>query len=1006
MPKTRKIKVAAPAVIWSPRSPSRTSTHLDRTHLLRRVAACKSRVPPPPLSAHSPLRALPALSPRPHLSAPSSLRALISPRPHLSAPSSLRAFLSPRPRLSCSSPSPPCLRSPLRRSLPPLLLIPSPTFPPFLRRFFSTFSSLPSVPRNSSLPTPSVGPPHAFLLPRFSDAFSSRRSPPAARHLPLATCRSPPARPCRPLLPPPAFPPYFPFPSALRLPLNPALLSPSVVPSPIRVVVPPSAAPLVGAGSGGESASWPTITGQVGRGQVEGDRWTGGKGTGGKGTGGKGTGGKGTGGKGTGGKGTGGKGTGGKGTGGKGTGGKGTEGPKYAHPQVVFFTCFFKSRLTAPPPIPSHNAPAAVLGLHRRQCWGCTGGSAGVAQAAVLGLHRRQCWGSTGGSAGVPQAAVLGFHRRQCWGSTGGSAGVPQAAVLGFHRRKCWGSTGGSAGVPQAAVLGFHMPGLSSLVTSSSRQAPAPPHLIPTPLSTPLPHRQPHWALGFYLLGSWFTSSFVIDFVVCVLLIALDFWVVKNVSGRILVGLRWWNETDEAGETLWHFESLDQAVSGVRWKVVEDGGGWWGTAGRGAGQGVGCCEGDALLKLSVLLVSLLTRCMFCCLHSLISSPRYISPSPHFKFISLPFSLSHPSPPPSPPSHSSPPSPPPPPLLLLLPLPPFLSDPSSPSLSSHPSHPSPPLPPSPPPHPSPPSPPSPPILSLQSLDQLSKTDAWVFWWTLYCTPALWLGLGLIQVIRLSFDYLLIIIVALVLGAANIYGYTKCRRDAKKQIQQFAAQTMAQNFASTLTSALASMRIAAALQVVTHVFDSSSATSRKQVGPNAGMGAYAQSGNIGSINNQNTVNDQTADATKTGPGTPGVIATPYSQYQRRGATAYQTNTQSQTATTNGITPTYQFGSTSATNTITALGGGGAGYGGYGGLGAVAASTGGALGTLSSAGVPFATSLMSTNPTGDPIGEGVKCVSQFDGGGCSQDGFLPAAHASARPVEVISELGPART
>ncbi|CAI7842794.1 unnamed protein product [Closterium sp. NIES-53] len=201
---------------------------------------------------------------------------------------------------------------------------------------------------------------------------------------------------------------------------------------------------------------------------------------------------------------------------------------------------------------------------------------------------------------------------------------------------------------------------------------------------------------------------------------------------------------------------------------------------------------------------------------------------------------------------------------------------------------------------------------------------------------------------------------------------------------------------------SLQIAAALQVVTRVFHSSSGSSRKQVGPNAGMGAYAQSGNIGSINNQNTVNDQTADATKTGPGTPGVIATPYSQYQKRGATAYQTNTQSQTATTNGITPTYQFGSTSATNTITALGGGGAGYGG---VGALAGVTGAALGALSSAGVPFATSLMSTNPTGDPIGEGVRCVSQFAGGGCSEEGFLPAVHASARPIEVISELGAAR-
>ncbi|KAJ8623461.1 hypothetical protein MRB53_031990 [Persea americana] len=38
----------------------------------------------------------------------------------------------------------------------------------------------------------------------------------------------------------------------------------------------------------------------------------------------------------------------------------------------------------------------------------------------------------------------------------------------------------------------------------------------------------------------------------------LDFWVVKNVSGRILVGLRWWNEINEQGESVWKFECLDQ----------------------------------------------------------------------------------------------------------------------------------------------------------------------------------------------------------------------------------------------------------------------------------------------------------------------------------------------------------------------------------------------------------------------------------------------------------------
>ena len=31
---------------------------------------------------------------------------------------------------------------------------------------------------------------------------------------------------------------------------------------------------------------------------------------------------------------------------------------------------------------------------------------------------------------------------------------------------------------------------------------------------------------------------------------------IKNVSGRVLVGLRWWNYVDEAGENQWVFESL------------------------------------------------------------------------------------------------------------------------------------------------------------------------------------------------------------------------------------------------------------------------------------------------------------------------------------------------------------------------------------------------------------------------------------------------------------------
>lgn len=40
----------------------------------------------------------------------------------------------------------------------------------------------------------------------------------------------------------------------------------------------------------------------------------------------------------------------------------------------------------------------------------------------------------------------------------------------------------------------------------------------------------------------------VITFIFVIILSALDFWTVKNVTGRLLVGLRWWSDYDEKGE--------------------------------------------------------------------------------------------------------------------------------------------------------------------------------------------------------------------------------------------------------------------------------------------------------------------------------------------------------------------------------------------------------------------------------------------------------------------------
>jgi hypothetical protein len=41
-----------------------------------------------------------------------------------------------------------------------------------------------------------------------------------------------------------------------------------------------------------------------------------------------------------------------------------------------------------------------------------------------------------------------------------------------------------------------------------------------------------------YLLCNWFSENFIGNFVAITLLLSLDFWTVKNITGRIMVGLR------------------------------------------------------------------------------------------------------------------------------------------------------------------------------------------------------------------------------------------------------------------------------------------------------------------------------------------------------------------------------------------------------------------------------------------------------------------------------------
>jgi hypothetical protein len=66
-------------------------------------------------------------------------------------------------------------------------------------------------------------------------------------------------------------------------------------------------------------------------------------------------------------------------------------------------------------------------------------------------------------------------------------------------------------------------------------------------------------AILTYALGSAFGGSYVAIFISVVLMLSADFWATKNITGRILVSLRWWNDVKEDGSSEWVFESAPDA---------------------------------------------------------------------------------------------------------------------------------------------------------------------------------------------------------------------------------------------------------------------------------------------------------------------------------------------------------------------------------------------------------------------------------------------------------------
>ncbi|GMH36515.1 hypothetical protein BSKO_04383 [Bryopsis sp. KO-2023] len=106
----------------------------------------------------------------------------------------------------------------------------------------------------------------------------------------------------------------------------------------------------------------------------------------------------------------------------------------------------------------------------------------------------------------------------------------------------------------------------------------------------------------FYILGGllpW-KKSFTIQFTILLLLLVLDFWTVKNVTGRLLVGLRWWNDVSENGEG-WRFEALGEGQRAVN--SIDK---WWFWVGLAANVAIWLLFGFfTLLRWDWLLVCVL-----------------------------------------------------------------------------------------------------------------------------------------------------------------------------------------------------------------------------------------------------------------------------------------------------------------------------------------------------------------------------------------------------------------
>lgn len=62
-------------------------------------------------------------------------------------------------------------------------------------------------------------------------------------------------------------------------------------------------------------------------------------------------------------------------------------------------------------------------------------------------------------------------------------------------------------------------------------------------------------AITSYQVFPIFTDEITFDLIFVMIFTAFDFWTVKNVTGRLLVGLRYYSEIKDDGTEIWLYES-------------------------------------------------------------------------------------------------------------------------------------------------------------------------------------------------------------------------------------------------------------------------------------------------------------------------------------------------------------------------------------------------------------------------------------------------------------------